>query len=357
MIIDSKKLKLLCKEILNKAGCSEEHAIIIADSIVKADLRGIDTHGIFRLPMYIGRIQKNFINLEHKIKITNETDSYIVIDGDNGFGQVVTMEVVDLALKKARKIGNCIALIYNNNYLAMLAYYMLKVVQEDMIGIIMCNAPASVAPIGGIEARVGTNPLCVAIPTGKSFPIVLDMATSVAAGTKIVLAEQKGEEIPEGWALDKEGRSTTNPSAARKGTFLPLAGPKGFGLALVIDTLSGVLSGANYGVKVPSSLPELDNAFPNLGSFINIINIENFMPIKDFKKKINNYIDSIKSSKKLPGVSEILVPGEPEFRTEQKRIKSGIPINEETWQKIESYANNYKINLKNILDDYYPKST
>jgi len=348
--VDSNKLKILCKKILNKAGCSEKHALVIADSMVSANLRGIDTHGVFRIPMYIGRIQRNFINLEHKIKISNQSNSYIVVDGDNGFGQVVAIEVVNLALKQAKKSGSCIALIHNTNYFAMLAYYMLKVVQQDMIGVIMCNTPPLVAPSGGIEARLGTNPLCAAVPTGKSFPIVLDMATSTAAGAKILLAEQKGEKIPEGWALDKEGHSTTNPSAARKGVLLPVGGPKGYGLGLVIDILSGVLSGANYGVKVPSSLPKLNNPIPNLGVFIHIINIENFMPIIEFKKRINQDIDSIKSSKKLPGVSEILIPGELEFRTEQKRIKEGIPINIKTWREIEKYAKLYKINLKKIMD-------
>jgi LDH2 family malate/lactate/ureidoglycolate dehydrogenase len=342
--IFSNKLFDICTQILIKVGLCEEDATVVADNIVKGELRGVESHGIIQIFPFVERIQKNLINLKPKIKITNPDSSFISIDADNGLGQVIALKAIDLALKKAKDTGCCIVSTFNTNYLGMLSYYSLQIADNDMIGFITCSSPPAMAPTGGIEAKLGTNPFCFAIPTGKEYPIVLDMATSSVAKGKIRLALKKNEKIPEGWALDKEGLSTTDPKAALEGVLFPLGGYKGYGLGLMVDIFSGVLSGANFSTKITNPLYNMDTS-PNLGNFIMVIDIGNSMPVGKFKRRINELIEGIKSSKKMSSISEIFIPGEIEFRTEMKRLEEGIPISNSNYESIRQQPNKFHINL------------
>lgn len=205
-----------------------------------------------------------------------------------------------------------------------------------MLAMMTCNTPPFVAPTGGLEAKIGTNPLCFAIPTGREYPLVLDMAISPAVG-KIRVALQKGEKIPEGWALDKYGQPTTDPQAALDGVVLPVGGPKGYGLGLVVDVLSGVLSGGNYGSRITHPLLDFDH-IPNLGNFILVLNIEKVMYLSLFKERLERLIEDIKSGKKLPGVTDIYIPGELEYRMSQRGLKEGIPVNKENYKELKTMA-------------------
>jgi len=332
------ELREICKKILVKLGVPENDAFIVADSTVKADLRGVSSHGIFRFPSYIPRIQKGLINLNPKIKAIVEGNSYVLLDGDNGLGQAIGVKASELAVKKAKESGIGFILIRNTNYMGMMAYYTLKIVEHEMIGLATCNAPAFMAPWGGRERKLGTNPLSIAAPIGKEFPFVLDMATTATSVGKIRVAAQKEEKIPEGWALDAEGRPTTDPNEALKGVLLPMGGPKGYGLALAIDIVCGVLSGASFGSKLPHPIFDL-TTFPNLGAVIAAININSFMRLEEYYRRVKELIDDIKSCKPAQGFSEVLIPGELEYRVEQERLKNGIPVLEETWKELQKLLN------------------
>ncbi len=343
-IIHAEKLYAVCQSILRAVGVPEDVVSDVSKSIVKADLRGIDSHGITRLPAYVTRIQKGLINLDPKLEYNFESESSMRVDGDNGLGQVVACKVIDRAIEKARKAGSCMALIHNTNYIGALTYYALRIAEQNMIGLLMCNTPPAVAPTGGKEARFGTNPICCSVPTGRGFDIVLDMAISTVALGKIRIALKKGEKIPDNWAIDAEGLPTTDPQAALQGTNLPMGGPKGYGLGMIVDILSGVLSGANYGTKIPHPLFDYSTT-PNLGNFIFVINIESFIPLQFFKDRVDDYIEQLKGCKLAKGASEIFVPGEIEYRKEQQRLKEGIPLLDETWKEIEKVCRDLKVEL------------
>ena len=201
----------------------------------------------------------------------------------------------------------------------------------------VCNAPPAMAPWGGQKALIGTNPLCIGIPAGKYLPLIVDMATSIVARGKIRLAIEKQEKIPEGWALDDKGHPTTDPEKALSGSVLPLGGVKGYCLSLVVEILSGILSGGSYLDKVKSTT---DMSGPmEVGFFIETIDISSFMPADQFKTRVDNLIEIVKCSPKAPGVSEILLPGEIEFAEEKRRLEEGIPIKEKIWQNLTNLLN------------------
>ena len=244
---------------------------------------------------------------------------------------------MNLAIKKGKENGMAIVSGCHTNHLGMLAYYVLNAINHDMIAIMTSNAPPAMAPWGGQKALIGTNPFCIGIPAGKHLPIVVDMATSIVARGKVRLAIEKQESIPEGWALDENGKSTTDPTLALKGSVLPLGGVKGYCLAILVEILSGVLSGGNIFDKVKSST---DMSGPmDVGFFIQAIDISQFMDKNQFKARVDNLIEIVKQSPRATGVSEIFLPGEIEFKVEKDRLENGIPIKERIWNKIIDLSN------------------
>jgi LDH2 family malate/lactate/ureidoglycolate dehydrogenase len=322
----------MCSAILEKLNVPVENSKIIADSLVKADLRGVESHGIARMPAYTKRVKQGLINPQAKYKIISEKNTSVVYEDENGFGQVIGNEAMNLAIKKTKESGMAIVSGCHTNHLGMLAYYVLNAINQDMIAIMTSNAPPAMAPWGGHKALIGTNPFCVGIPAGKHLPIVVDMATSIVARGKVRLAIEKQENIPEGWALDENGNPTTDPTLALKGSVLPLGGVKGYCLAILVEILSGVLSGGNIFDKVKSST---DMSGPmDVGFFIQTIAINQFMDKDHFKARVDNLIEIVKQAPKALGVSEIFLPGEIEFNIEKDRLENGIPIKERIWNKI-----------------------
>ena len=228
-----------CKNVFVKIGVDADKAHLVSDSMVKADLRGVSSHGVTRTRIYVDRIRRGLVDPKAAPEIIRERAATALLDAKNGIGQVVSQYAIEIAIKKAREVGVGFVGVAHSNHFGMAAYYTLQAVGEGMIGVAMTNAPATMAPWGARLPYMGTNPLSVAVPADKRLPIVLDMATSVVARGKIILAAQKGEKIPEGWAIDKEGRVTTDPKAALEGAVLPFGGPKGSAIAILIDVLSG----------------------------------------------------------------------------------------------------------------------
>lgn len=324
-VISADRLKEICNTLLSKVGVNTDNRDIITDSIVEANLHGIDTHGIAILPTYLERIRRGATKPNPNVKIIKEGTSFSVFDGDNGLGAVTGVKAVEKAVKESKTKGAYICLCRNNNTFGSAFYYNLLAAKEGMVGITMCNAPSSMPPWGGKKILLGTNPISIAVPVEGKNPIVLDMATSAAAKSKIYLARDKGEKIPLGWALDKDGNPTTEPEEALKGFILPLGGHKGYGLALMIDILAGVLSGAGSLDEVGSLHNRMDRG-QNVGFLFIVINPELTTGKEEFSESIQELTRKIKECPTLEEGKSVILPGEIEKIKRSDRLKNGIPI-------------------------------
>lgn len=328
MKIKPSQLKEISIEILKGLHATREEADLVAECLVHAEMRGIDTHGVHFLQLLSDRIDSNMIRIPTELKIVQGDGTSSILDGGNGLGQVAAHRAMKMSIQKARELGVGVTLIRNTNHIGILAFYTLMAAEEGMVGIVMSNSAPSMSPWGGAQPFFGTNPLSIAVPSGSDSPVILDMSSSVVARGKIRRAERMKEAIPLGWALDETGSPTTEPTAAMKGTLLPIGGPKGYGLALMIDVIAGMLSGSNYGPKVKTFHQPLGPT--GIGVLTMAIDIERFMPLSQFKQLTELYVESIKQSKKAKGVSRIYLPGEIESEREKKSLTEGIPLSDST---------------------------
>lgn len=344
-VVDVKDLKKLEEEIFNKVGFKEEDARTIAENLIYADLRGIESHGISNLPIYVKRAKLGLYNMNGDIDVltSNEDLPLILINGKNNMGQVAAKKAIELLLDKIKKFGVAATFIGNANHCGALGYYGEIVAKNNCVFIGITNAPASMAPCGGKEKFVGTNPLCITIPY-KDKVVNLDMATSTVAKGKIYVELSKGNKIPSDWALDEYGKPTTDPLEALKGTLQPLGGYKGFGLAMMIDILAGLLTGSSWGPFVGSLHNTLDRG-QDLGIVFIAFDILRFMPKEVYEEKIEKYVKTMKSIPKSDENIEIMFPGEPELKRMEKRLNEGIPISDNTWKDIEQIIREYKISF------------
>jgi len=346
-IFKAKTLKRLSKEIFMAYGAPAEEAELVSDFLVKANLCGHDSHGVIRIIQYVKAIEDGVLKPGAKIDVVRETRSSALLKGNWGFGQVVAKRAMELAIEKAKKSSVSIVCAFDLYHIGRLADYTMFAAENNMIGIAMVNAAPVVAPYGGIERLISTAPVSYAFPTGKENLFVLDIATSVCAEGKVRVALHKGEKLPEGFIIDKEGNPSTNPADLYDGgAILPLGGDlvgyKGFGLGLVVEVMAGILSGAGCACEADKK---------GNGVFFEAINIEDFMPVDEFKNRIDSLIQRIKSSKLRPGFREILLPGEPELRTEMKRRKEGIYLPEKTWEEIMEIINKKGIDVTELVSE------
>ncbi len=347
------KLENFCSSVLEKAGVSNKNAKIVANSLIEADLRGVDSHGVVRTAIYLERIEKSMINPDAKIDIYAESDSAVLVDGNNNFGSVIGMEALNVALEKAKKSGVALVGVKQSNHFGTGAYYIKKAIEQDMILLVLSNASQTMPPTGGIRPFLGTNPLAVGVPAGEKSPFILDMATSVVARGKIIVEAQKGNSIPLGWAVDKEGNPTTDAHAALEGSVLPLGGPKGYGISMFIDILAGVLTGAGFG-KYVNNMYENWQEPQNVGHIFLAIDINRFMPIEFFKARMDQYITEIKAEPKAPGVEEIFIPGEIESIKAKERMENGIVLPLKVAQELEEIGARYGVNFAEAAFDVQP---
>jgi LDH2 family malate/lactate/ureidoglycolate dehydrogenase len=341
---DWQKLQQFCSDVFIKAGVSQENAEVVADSLIQADLRGVDSHGVVRTAIYIERIEKNMINPFAEPEIESEDFATVLVNGNNNLGAVVGLKAVEIALEKAKERGAAIVGVKGSNHFGTGAFYALKAIEKNMILLVMSNASQTMPPTGGKRPFIGTNPLAIGVPAGKEAPFLLDMATSVVARGKIIVAAQKGMDIPVGWAIDKDGNSTTNASDALEGAVLPVGGPKGYAISMFIDILAGVLTGAGFG-KYVNNMYENWEEPQNVGHVFIAIDINRFIPIEMFKERMDRYISEIKAEPKAEGVEEILIPGEIEFRRAIERKKNGIDLPEKTAKELDVVGKRYGVDL------------
>lgn len=337
MLTTEPALRAFTENVFLAMGCNAEHAVLAADVLLLADLRGIDSHGVARLTGYVRLWQKQRINPRPNIQIVHETPSTATIDGDSGLGLVVAPYAMKVAIEKAEKYGSGWISIRNSNHFGIAGYHALMAVEKDMIGFAMTNASPLVAPTFSNERMLGTNPMCYGFPAGKYPPVIVDMATSAAANGKLEIAQRSGKQVPEGWIQDKNGDYTTDPHALKKGgSLLPLGSDrehgshKGFGLSATVDILSAVLSGANYGPWVPPFVaflePPTDPVGKGIGHFLGAMRIDGFRPVDEFKAHLDNWIERFKSASTIDPNQKVVIPGEPELEAYTDRLNNGIPI-------------------------------
>lgn len=323
--VNSERLAEYCSSLFQSVGMSKNEADINTDSLIEANLSGIDSHGISRMPILLKRIRSGVVNPDTKIEVISQSLSSAVIDAGNGMGASASIKAMQIAIDKAKVTGVSFVTVRNSNHFGTAAYFSKMAMNENMIGFSATNVTARMPPWGSKDIYFGTNPFSVAIPAGEELPVVADMATSLVARGKIVLAAINKQPIPKGWAINKYGEDTTDPQEALEGAVLPFAGPKGSAIALLIDVLAGILSGGTFG-------PHINDMYSNFteptgtGHFLGAIDISKYIPIEQFKKLMDQMIREIKSGRPVNGVNEIFLPGEIELRKRQDRILNGIPV-------------------------------
>ncbi len=320
-------LEHLVAAIFEKVSVPPTDAQIIAQALVEADLRGMNSHGILRLPIYIHRLQQGGFSPISNFDIVKETPSTSLIDGGNGLGAVLTTQAMDLAISKAQKSGIAAVGVRNSNHNGEGALYVSRAVQAGMIGIATTNASPIMPAWGGTTPITGPLPLAVGVPTDKADPIILDAALGMSSRGKILYYAEKGLELPQGWLVDADGNPTTDPNWINKGGWiLPIGGHKGWGLILICEILSGLLTGGAFGRELTNLYDDAATPQRN-GHFVIAINVESFISTDSFKQRIDKYICEMKSSDLAPGVDEILMPGELEARRRRQQLSKGISLN------------------------------
>ena len=318
-------------------GIPEAEAKEAAEVLSLADLRGIDSHGIARLHAYATMLDAGRINPRPEISTVRETRSTATIDGDNGLGLVVGPRANRMAMDKADDVGTGWVAVRGSNHFGIAGYYVLETLQRDQLGWAMTNTTKIVAPLWGIERMLGTNPLAIAFPGAEEPPIVIDMASPAAAFGKLEMAIRKNESIPDGWAIDKEGHPTSDPTEmVDGGAMLPLGstreggGHKGYCLGAMIDLLSGVLSGANWGPFTPVFTTEFEEPARRvgvgLGHFFGAMRIDGFADVDEFKRQVDDWVRTFRATAPAPGTEGPLIPGDPEREAELVRRSEGVPL-------------------------------
>ncbi len=330
-IVKHEDLLNFVKSVFVKLGVPEEHAYWTADNLVTADLRGISSHGVARLRRYVDGIINGAVKTHPNIKIIKEGPVYALVDGDSGLGQVVGRKAMELAISKAKDGGIGFVTVRMSNHFGISGYYAMMALDHDMIGISMTNARPLVAHTGALGKWIGTNPISLAAPTKVPPPFVLDMATSIVPIGKMEVYSRRGKKAPLGWGIDGQGKLTDDPMTIRKeGALLPLGGlgetyggHKGYGLAVLVELLTGVLSGA----ALLKDVGQTEGPGPsNVGHFFMAVNVESFMPIDEFKERMDYMIRTLKSAPLHPDFKRIWIHGEKSYLTTQKRMRDGIPI-------------------------------
>ena len=348
------RLHLFTVNLFMKIGCPNDQAIEAANVLLSADLRGVDSHGVARLVGYLRLYEKNRINSKPQLSVVHETPSTAVVDGDAGLGLVAGPYAMRLAIEKAKNVGTGWIAVKNSNHYGIAGYHAMMALEADCIGISMTNASPLVAPTYSKERLLGTNPIAVAVPAGKEPPFVADMATTTAANGKLEILQRKNESAPLGWLQDKEGQPTQAAQGiVEGGALLPLGGDrehgshKGFILGSIVDILSAVLSGANFGPWVPPFVSFLDPD-PNpvgagIGHFFGALRIDAFRPASEFKTHMDIWIKRFRNAATINETNKVIIPGDPERQMDQLRRKEGIPLLDTVVKDLQSLSEQYQV--------------
>ena len=337
------KLETSIKEVLESIGVASPHREIVAEALVRADLRGVDSHGVARLEAYVEHFEAGGFARDPEIEIDERGAGAIVVDGDDGPGQSVGKHAMERTIELSRSTGVAFATVKHSNHFGTAAYYTEMASATDCIGMAMTNVPPEVIPFGGTEPYLGTNPISVSCPTPYDFPITLDMATSIVAMGKVAhVAAERGESIPGDWAVDEKGRPTTDPNEVR--ALRPVGGAKGYGLGVVVDVLAGLLSGGGPSPTTGQLYEAFDESM-DVGHFFLAIDVESVRDVDAFKADVGAFVDGIKGIEPEEGVDSVMLPGEIEARTMERNLERGVPINATVYAKLETLAERYGVEM------------
>lgn len=351
------KLRKIIKDIFSAAGATTRDADTVADVLLAAELRGIPSHGLMRIKDYIGLWKDNRLNMSARPFIVNESASTALVDGDNGLGMVAARFAMEKAIELAEKSGSGWVAVRNSNHFGIAGYYSLMAAEKDMLGFAFTNANPLVAPTFSTDRFLGTNPIAFAIPGLNHPPFIADFATTSIARGKLEIMEKIGKKAPDGFLQDKQGELTNDPSVLRNGgAILPLggdyehAGYKGYCLGAMVDILSAVVSGANFGPYVPPQVAYLKpkESYPGsgLGHFLGALKMEGFRPAGEMKSYMDLWIDTFRSANSVSDDKKVLIPGDPERISEEQKRESGIYVIPEIWNEMKEIAVSLNVNIE-----------
>lgn len=344
----AKDLQRFAKKVLFSLGVPEGDAELVADSLIRSNLGGIDSHGISRLPIYAKRVRKGRIAAKPDIRITR-SGVVLRVDGGNGLGQVVAFRGLEAAVPVAAESGMAGIAIRRSNHFGAASYFCEWACRKNLALVALTNSPPGIPPHGGKKAFLGTNPVAFGFPTRHGPPLIVDMSSSVVARGKIILAAREGGAIPPGWAIDREGRETTDPVEALQGAVLPFGGVKGYALATAVEVLSGVLSGAAFGPHV-GNLYEEGKSAADVGHFFILMDISHWMSLEMYHLRIEQFLRELKSVPRAEGAEEILYPGEGRQRRICRREKGGIPLSREVVSDLEDLGRSCGVSFPAPID-------
>ena len=343
MRFSAEYLKNYCQTLMTARGVDADCAETVADMLLDAELTAVATHGVSRLAIYLERVERGLVSRHNDARIVRESPAAVAIDAGNSLGAVGARFAMETCIRKARQTGCCFATVKRSNHFGAAAYYTRMAARAGMIGFCCTNLTAKIAPHGATEPFMGTDPISVAVPS-RGEPIVLDMTPSVVALGKLILAQKLGKEIPLGWALDRDGRPTTDPAAGRAGSLIPIGGPKGSGLALMVEVLAGVLSGAGTATHL-HDLYEFD-APQGVGHFLGAIDVSCFLDGEAFRAGVSDMAAEIKGLQRSEGVAEVLLPGERASRSAASKAKTGIDVPEAVCAELNALGKPYGMSLR-----------
>jgi len=331
-------LRSLCTSIQAGYGIPESDAQIVTECLVEANLMGLDTHGVIRLKFYVDRVKAGGNNPQPTTRVLRDGACAATLDADNALGPVGGKMAMDLAIQKAQEAGVGVVVIRNCNHYGPAGHYARMALEHDMIGVSLTNVLKSMPPTGGAGPRVGNNPYAVAFPAGKEMPVVVDGATSKSSWGKLFLCAQTGEDLPPDCYVDSEGRPTVKPQQVLDGgALLPFASHKGYGIAVAIELLTGMLSGGVLDQDIPHPYKKMNEPGAN-SFFMAALKIDEFVDVSHFKKRMDQWISYIHSTSRGPGVERIWLPGEKEAVTREQRIAEGIPLNSKMVEELKELA-------------------
>ena len=341
-------LKSFCKQAYRKVGVPDDEAEIVADLLVRSDLRGVETHGVTRLPIYIQRLQKGYVRATCQITVAKEKGPTAFLDGHGSMGHVAAYRGMEKAIRKAEEFGMGWVSVKDSGHFGVAGLFPMMALKKDFIGYTVSNSAPMMFPWGGRERIIGNNPLAYAFPAGQYQPVVLDFSLGVVSAGKLILCRKKGEKIPLGWAVDKNGLPTEDPYEGWEGggSLALVGGHKGYGLSLAHEMLTAVLTGGKWTRIIKSLYEEDKSGIQGTCHSFMAMDPDCFMGRNEFKKNMDAYIKSIKESAKAPGIEEILVPGEPEYRTEVRLLKEGILLPPNTVKELTALGASLGLSLR-----------
>jgi len=350
-VVSASELRDFCVALLIAEQMPQDEAGVVADVMLEANLSGVDSHGVSRLASYMDRIRQGGSRRSVKIEVLEDFPAGAVWDACGSFGQPVARMAMEAAMEKARKTGVGFISVCNNNHTGANACHVRQAAEAGFIGMVAGNGPSMVAPFGSATPFFSTNPFSMGYPCAPGVgefagetSVIMDMATSVSARGKIILAAKEGRSIPTGWAVDSVGNDTSDPAAALKGALIPFGGHKGYAIAFMVEVLAGLLSGAGTGPSMPDHLGG-GSKLIGAGNLFAAVNVELFVGLEHFCKSMREMVDSIRSGVVRPGFSEIMTPGQPEYRTRQRRKEEGIPLSDKVYDELAAEGMRYGLTM------------